>query len=479
MSFPAGLALLDVLYPLVGAAFLSLIGIAGSMGAGVRLLGLSYLTGYALLGVVLSLWLMAGLPLTVASVLIVAAVIFAACAAGAWRGVLPAIAPRARVAPWRYDRLVSAAGVAVLAVGGAAAVVTALRGEWNPAHDFDAVFIYLPRAVAISTTHGLDITVWRRFVHAEYPPLFMVSSATTFAFAGFHPSLLPFQQALLALAFLLGALGLLDRVAPRWLSVPALALLGTAPWFWASFDSLLPDQTLGYLVAVAALACVLWLLEPRPAWLALGTLFLAAATLTKLEGTLSAVTLVAVVVVVSLVHFGRRRGAWAAVFLFGPATEVFWRLWLHSNGLRGTTDVYSISNIFDPSYLSARTSRLKYAIASMEWTGGRMLAGVTPLTRTATSGRLEAEVLLAGLVVLLVFAARSSGAVAVTVGCWFVLAVAGLATIYWIGRIPVAYYVAESVDRVEETPAMVILTLLPLLLALALRLVRPDPTGDD
>jgi hypothetical protein len=367
-------------------------------------------------------------------------------------------------------------GAAFLCIGAAAAVVVAIRSEWNPAHDFDALYLYLPRAASISTTHHLHASLWAQWPHPEYPPLFPVTTASIFAFAGFHPSLQPFQQTLLGLAFLLGMLGLLDRVAPRRFSVPALALLATTPWFWGSLRSLLPDQTVAYLIAAAALACALWLLDPHPAWLALGTLFLAAGTLTKLEGMLSAIALAGVVVVAALLHY-RRRGAWAGVFLLGPATIVFWRIWLHANHLRGTSSVYALSDAFDPSYLDHRLHRLRYASRAMTYFWARMLSQSTPLDRLGTPWQVEAWLLGIALAVLLVFAARSSRAVAATVACWLVLAFAGLDLIYWIGRIPVASYVSESVDRVEETPLMVTLTLTPLLLALALRMVPGTSTA--
>jgi hypothetical protein len=361
-------------------------------------------------------------------------------------------------------------------VGGAAALVVAIRSEWDPAHDFDSLYLYLPRAASIAATHHIHASVWGQIAHPEYPPLFPVATASIFAFAGFHPSLQPFQQTLLGLAFLLGMVGLLDRVAPRRFSVPALALLATTPWFWGSLRSLLPDQTVAYLIAAAALACALWLLDPHPAWLALGTLFLAAGTLTKLEGMLSAVALAGVVVVAALLHY-RRRCAWAGVFLLGPATIVFWRIWLHAHGLRGTSSIYALSDAANPSYLDHRLHRLRFASRAMAYFWARMMSQATPLSRAGTPWKVEAWLLGIALAVLLVFAARSSRAVAATVACWLVLAFAGLDLIYWIGRIPVAYYVSESVDRVEETPLMVTMTLIPLLLALALQSVPGTSTA--
>ena len=45
--------------------------------------------------------------------------------------------------------------------------------------------------------------------------------AINFEFVGgFHPALLPFQQTVLGIAFILAVLGLLDRFTPRWISLP-------------------------------------------------------------------------------------------------------------------------------------------------------------------------------------------------------------------------------------------------------------------
>ena len=69
---PLALAANDILFAVVGWGFLALIGVTAWLGTGVRLLGLAYLTGWALLGVGLSLALMIGFRSTVASVVLLA-----------------------------------------------------------------------------------------------------------------------------------------------------------------------------------------------------------------------------------------------------------------------------------------------------------------------------------------------------------------------------------------------------------------------
>ena len=102
-------------------------------------------------------------------------------------------------------------------------------------------------------------------------------NAVTFHFVhGFHPSLLPVQQVLLGVSFLLAAFALLDRYVPRWISLPSLALLVTAPWFWWRMQSILPDQTLAYLLSLAAARLhALAARTPRPPGSRLAVAFLA------------------------------------------------------------------------------------------------------------------------------------------------------------------------------------------------------------
>ena len=176
-----------------------------------------------------------------------------------------------------------------------------------------------------------------------------------------------------------------------------------------------------------------------------------------------------VVLAAGLARFGRR-GIPAAALLLGPGTILVWRAWLRAHGLRGSSPDYALSNVFRPGFLDERAHRLRPALSAMANLAGHLFGGAMPIGGVVFAGQLEAEVFLAALAVLLVFVARTAPVIAAAVAGWLVLAFAGLATIYWIGRIPVRQYVAETVQRVEETPAIVTLTLLPLLLALAFRL---------
>ena len=147
---------------------------------------------------------------------------------------------------------------------------------------------WIPKAQTIYYTGGLDAGLWGSLTHPEYPPLLPAMNAATFHFVGgFHPSVLPFQLALLGVAFLLAALTLLDRFTPRWISLPALALLATTPWFWWRLQSPLADQTLAYLITASARSCSCsGSYDGRPPGSRWPASFLVAASLTKLEGAM-------------------------------------------------------------------------------------------------------------------------------------------------------------------------------------------------
>ena len=103
-------------------------------------------------------------------------------------------------------------GAAIVAVEAIAALVVSLT-DWDP--DFDFVNFWGPRAATIYYFGGLHASSWGAFPHQEYPPLGPAMNAVTFHFThGFHPSLLPVQQTLLGIAFLLAVFVLLDRYVP-------------------------------------------------------------------------------------------------------------------------------------------------------------------------------------------------------------------------------------------------------------------------
>ena len=478
---PLALAASDVLFAVVGWSFLALIGITAWLGPGVRLLGLAYLTGWALLGVALSLALIVGFPLTLTSVILLAGVLTVACGLGARRGWFVPL-PRSPLRPARIDRFFSLIGAVALAAGAVTAIAASIRGQWNSTNDFDVFLFWLPKAETIYVAHGLDATLWRQFVHAEYPPLAPTMNAVTFTFSGgFHPALLPFQQTLLGLSFLLGILALLDRMVPRRLSVPTLALLATAPWFWAQLHSVMPEpnrrihdrssSARRHALAARTAPCLARgrrrlprsrnpdqarrrALGPHDRRRPRGRRSCTVRRPARAPGG-SAPSRAGIIPCL------------ARLVARTPAPFIVPRL-LPLQPLSSRLPQPEDSPSTPPRSARSPTPPARCSPKRSHSAGSARSATPRPTSYSSASP----------------YSSFSSHArhpqSPRPVACWLVLAYTGLATIYWIGRIPVQQYIAETIDRVLETPAVVTLTLLPLLLAVALRLnPTTEPTDPE
>jgi hypothetical protein len=452
----AGLLAENLLILALGYALLYAIGFARLRRDDVRLIGVAYLGGWALLGTVISLTLMAGIPSGVAVTVVVVAALVAVLVVVGRRAddARPAPLPRRR---HPLGLVAAACAGAILAVDVVAAFVVSGRNQWDPF--LDLLTAWIPRAEIVHSTHALDVPLWQSFVTPWYPPLAPVMYGTTFDFAGgYHPSILGRQQALLGIAFLLAVIALVDWYAPRWVTLPTVALLTTTPWFWWRLGSLLPDQTVAYLITAAAIVCVIWLHERRHAWLGLAVVFLAAATLTKMEGALFGGLLAAVVIVTSFVT-QRRTALPAAVLLIGPAMMLPWHLWLAGHRVPSSTADYNTPHLLSADFLLDRTNRLTYAIRYMVHAPFAGPLGQEP--RTIAIVIVAAAVIIATTLRL--------PAIAIAVGAWLTLSFLALAAIYWTSRVDLQFYVSTSASRVGTTLIVAAAALTPLLLGLALR----------
>jgi hypothetical protein len=445
----------DVVILMVGFALLYALGLARRLGD-FRLVGLAFLAGWATVGLVLCGLLMLGVPVRLPTIVIAAGslVVVGILVGRRTPAAAGGSAPQSRH-PLALAAAFSAA--VIIAVEAVAALVVSLT-DWDAA--VDTVVFWGPRAATIYYFGGLHPSSWGTFPHQEYPPLGPAMNAVTFHFThGFHLSLLPTQQVLLGIAFLLAAFAMLDRFVPRWISLPSLALLVTAPWFWWRLQAILPDQILAYLLSLAALACLFWLLERSNAWLGLAVLFLAAGALLKLEGSLFGALLVVVMLAASFVRF-RREAVPALVLLAGPLAVVPWRVWLSSHGLRSSAADYSLSDLANPGYLADHFWRLQRTLNSLE---------------TAVARDFHAVAFLCLLAVALLVAAMRTPLIAGVVAVWIILMLIGFVAVYWIGRLSIASYLETSDTRVGGTLLIASATLVPLLLGLAL---REAPTRD-
>ena len=401
----------------VGYAVLYALGLARGPAA-VRLLGLAYLVGWGVLGLVVSYLMMAGVGFDLKMVLVAASVLVVACVV-AGQFVSPMPAPPTPAAGGPLGRLGFVIGAAVILFASVSALVVSVQSTWTP--DSDTIALWVPHASVI-WRHGLwfGSSGWTSLYHPEYPPLISTMYAFTFASVGdFHPSLLPFGQCLLGLSFIGALLALLDRCVPRGIAFTSVALLMVAPEFFTRLDSLLPDQPVAYFVASAAVACVLWLREGRIAWLALSVMLSAAGTLIKLEGATYALLLALIVLAGAAVLRRRRVALRGLALLLGLAAIEPWRLWLRQHGLPTSSTDYHVSSFFHPLYMAHRTGRVPYSVdyvLHVMLKPGNWLV-ILPLALFA-----------------ILSAARRSPVLAAASGAWVVLAFAGLILVYWGGK---------------------------------------------
>jgi hypothetical protein len=448
-----------------GYALLRALGLAELRVSDARLIGLGYLAGWASTGILLTLALVLEIGESLPVILAVLALQIGICL---WLGrkAEPVGPPTRPVAQSRHPLAIAVCWVSgtLIAIAVLSAAAVASKAGWDSRHDFDAANFWIPKAEVLHHSHGLDAALWKLFAHTEYPPLAPAMDAFTFFFTGVHPSLLMTQRTILGIAFLWSLLTLLGRLAPRWVLLPFVAALATAPWFWPRLTSVMVDAPVAYLVSGAAVTGFLWLHEGRRCWLVLAGVFLAAATLTKFEGFFFS-EILALVLAAAAVYRYRRRAAPVFALIAAPFCIALWWVWLGRHGLstRNSGD-YHLSDVFDPHFLSDRASRLSRTLTWYRWEGKTLLSGLFGGWPVPASGWL----LVVPLAVAFVLASRRNRLLGVAAAGWVVAALAGLAVIYWIGRPPINWYLHVSLDRVAPSILIAGAALATMLLGLEL-----------
>ena len=341
---------------------------------------------------------------------------------------------------------------ALMALVAFSAVLSAVQGTWPS--ERDSFTFWGPRAEVIYFFHGLDTGIggWGSLAHPEYPPLLAVVYAACFHFCGgFHPSVIPLQNTLLIIAFVGGMLALLDRVVPRWVSFPFFALLAVSSGVLSRVPSLMADPALSYLVAAAALTCLLWLSTRRNSWLPLCVLFLGAAAQTKLDGLGDALVIITAVLAAAFIRDGRAALP-GLVMIIGPALIVPWRLWLKAHDLPVSSPDYRAGILLHPIALGRRLPLLADAAHY-----------VTHQLFSTSHWLIIVPLALASIAI----AARRATATAAAAAAWLALAFAGMAAVYWTSTMEIHLYLVESGDRITAKLVIAAATVAPLLLGLA------------
>jgi len=274
-------------------------------------------------------------------------------------------------------------------------------------------------------------------LHLDYPLLVPALESIAFrAMGGFEPTLVHLQFLLVGAAGLAAILTLLrERVPPALLWTFAFAI-AAAPSFLGQLLTAYADVPLALFVAAGVLAWGRWLESGDRANLALGTLLLAAAVLTKTEGIFFAAA-----ALLGLTLAVRRRGlllAAAAIL----ATLLPWQIYTRVNGIHSDVFTASLANVHP---------------------------GVAPIAvgQLATS-MLDAShwTLLVPLFLLAVIGAgiRGDCRLAIFAWAWALFSLLALASVYVVSRVEFSNYLEFSRDRVVSSIALGAAALSPLLL---------------
>jgi hypothetical protein len=434
-------------YLVAGEALLLGLGLVRTPVQGLRAVGAAVFVGWATTVLALTVGLLVGIDPRLRNAALVWIVLVAGGLGAALRPGRSEGAPRALREPSRPARAVAVAAQGVLA--GYLALL--LVRSWEPTGvlHVDVWNQWLPKAQILYFFGGLDTGPggFTSQFNPDYPPLDATSEALIFdAVGGAEPLDLARVHWALAAAFLLAVAWLLaPRVRPAILW-PSLLLLALAPRFGDLVGSSLADEPLAMLIGLAGLTGLIWLLEDDRRYAALCTLFLMCSTLTKNEGLM-----LSVVVVVALAAACPRRRHVPMLLAFVAAIvgiHALWRIWLERHSVP-PNPFYRLTDALDPAFLVDRFDRLGYGL-------GQLLSELAMPSRWL--------LIVPATIVLAVLAMRREPVVSRFIVVVVVLDVLGFATVYWLSRVDLHFYVDNTVDRLPAFVAVLCGCVLPLLL---------------
>jgi hypothetical protein len=327
----AGLVLLNLLLLGVGVGLMW--GVRGwrSWSDLARLAGVAYLVGMAAEGVAFVVELVAGLHLSLATILATAAIL---AAGGGLAGVL-----QGRRLPDRPRLRLPAISLTTAVFASLTAVYfEALfrAGRLAGLYEFDAWGFWVPKAKAIYFFGGLDQQFFRELSGPSYPPLVPALEAAAFHFMGSADVVtLHLQFWFLFVGFVAAVVGLLSTRVPTLLLWPPVLLVLVTPHVLGYALQVQADFLLDELFALAGLLLALWLLDREWWQLACAGVLLAGAMSTKREGYLFAACLLIAAAATSV---REARSLWPSLALAGvgaAALTVPWRILLAARDIAG------------------------------------------------------------------------------------------------------------------------------------------------
>ena len=429
------------------------IGVVVALGLGDRWrallprLGLAYGVGLAAVGIVDAELAVAGVPVGLPELFLIA---LCALLAGLLR--LRTRTTPSDGAPMR----VTGAGLLAVGTGAFTTVllgVAAVSFSVRPLFEWDGWAVWGMKAEALyyfgSATGPLFTSQAYEGVQQTYPVLLPALEATDFfSMRAIDGSVIHLQLVLFAVAFAGSLFGLLwGRVPVELTALSVLAILA-APPVLGLLASNYADVPLAFLIALGVVALACWLIDDEPALLALAVIFLGAGTLTKNEGMMFA--LVAVVPLLGYLALRDRRRMLHLLGALGAVVVIAlpWRIFTAVHHL--STGGIQLSGVFRPSLLAAHAGRVgPSAHALVDQVGLTRWGLLVPLI---VIGLLAA--LMSGRVLLAWFAAT-----------WLLLSFAGLVTVYWVSSLQLDWYLGTSAYRTVATLVIGGAALTPLLAA--------------
>jgi hypothetical protein len=368
-----GLVALNAMLLGAGAMLLWGLGAWHSWSDLVRLAGVSFLVGVSSLSVLLTLAIVFGVPFGLATMVVAAA---AVAAVGLTLGILRGnTRPRGfRMAP---PTLVTAVVVAAMVVYFEALFRSARIAFFT---ELDAWWVWTIRAKALyffGDLGGDELVRVGETWDRTYPPAVPLLQGQAFEAMGSADAVtLHLQQWFLALGFAAAVVGLLwHRVRPAIL-LPSVLLVLVLPGFTERVTWVTADTLVAYLASIAAVQLYLWI-EDGASWrLWSSTLLLAGVALTKREGLIVLVIIVAAALVTS---FPQRRRMWPRLAVAGAlavALSASWRFGLASRGVAdGPTEGF-LGFLDDPGRGLDAVELILLSLVDPTWLGFAFLVAV-------------------------------------------------------------------------------------------------------
>ncbi len=461
MTGAGAVTLIVGLQTITGVGVIALFSIAHSRDELLRLVAVAPLAGMAWTGIVGATLATVGSRLDLAG-LVVLAVATAGVGALRMRRSPVAVVPVAPISRWRTRSLAENAAVAA-SLGALGTIIVAALAAFRvaPVAAYDGWAMWGMKARAISELGGADPRVFAspayERLHLEYPLLLPALHALPLqADETFSSNTIVLSCLAFGLAGLIAVWGLLrDRVRASVL-LPTIAAIATAPAFFGQLATGYADVPLAMLIAAGVVTAACWLVDRNTGWLALVTIFFAAAALTKNEGLLFAA---ASYIALAAVATGRRQrvalSGMVVALLYAP-----WKAYATYHHL-GAPD-YDLSSSFNLPWVLERLDRgpiaaeslLREALGPDEF-GLLVLLAVVAIGVTVVVGPRDLGFFGAG------FAA---------------LSLVGITWVYVLTPYELTSYLGSNGDRVIMAPVLGAAALVPLLVeetALALRNGRP------